>query len=252
MFSKLRRLFSHHQDPRSVCVVISHYNARPEENLQRLLGQIHSTPAGHPFALRIVVNDAEKKKLALDAQAAEVIYRENAGFNIGAWEAGWRRAPAYDVYLFLQDECQIVREDWVRGFLTRLRPGIGLVGERIPAHWAEPWSAIEKRFEGHTLPDHLVDGTPSTRLECYRHFWKKQGIQPGQTGRHLQSLVLCAERTTLERVGGFPVGINYGEAIASEIGISMKILGAGLEICEAGPEPFWYIAHPQWLKHVKK
>jgi hypothetical protein len=252
MFGKLKDIFSGSKDPRNVCVVISHYNARPEDSLKALLEQIHSVPSGHPFSVRIVVNAAEPKQLSLESRGAEVIYRENTGFNIGAWEAGWRAEPKYDVYLFLQDECQIARKNWVRGFLEALTDGVGLVGERIPSHWAEPWAAIEKRFEGHTLPDHLVEGQPATRLECYRHFWRQKGIEPALTGRHLQSLVLCAPRSALERIGGLPVGANYGEAIASEIGISMKMLNAGLEIREVGPEPFWYISHPQWLGHVQK
>ncbi len=35
--------------------------------------------------------------------------RENTGFNIGAWDYGWRHLPPYDYYLFLQDDCFIVR-----------------------------------------------------------------------------------------------------------------------------------------------
>ncbi len=36
--------------------------------------------------------------------------RENTGFNIGAWDYGWRHLPPYDYYLFLQDDCFIVRK----------------------------------------------------------------------------------------------------------------------------------------------
>jgi hypothetical protein len=40
--------------------------------------------------------------------------RENTGFNIGAWDYGWRHLPPYDYYLFLQDDCFIVRPLWLK------------------------------------------------------------------------------------------------------------------------------------------
>jgi len=66
-------------------VVISHYNAWPTDHLFKLLDEIHAVPAGHPFRCRVVVNQAEDKRLDLPSRYAdvEVLYRENLGYNIG-------------------------------------------------------------------------------------------------------------------------------------------------------------------------
>ena len=94
----------------SVLVVISHYNAWPSDQLVGLLDRMWTIPAGHPFQTRVVVNRAERHELTLPSRyrSVEVVYRENVGFNIGAWEHGWRKPPVFDAYLFLQEECQIV------------------------------------------------------------------------------------------------------------------------------------------------
>jgi hypothetical protein len=236
--------------PETVLVVIAHYNARPTDNLISLLESMQTMPAGWPFAVRVVVNVALPKVLALPAHLrnVEVCYRENTGYNIGAWEYGWRQAPPYTAYLFLQDECQVARADWVAAFVRRLSaPDIGLVGECLSPDWDAPWEVLKERTKGDRFPEQLIDGQPAERIPCYFHFFSQQCISPGPRGDHLQSLVLSARRAVLEMIGGFPQGRNYGEAMAAEIGISKKVQALGLRICEVGPEPFSYIHHPQWL-----
>src|SRR5438552_9442241 len=99
-----------------VLVVISHYNARPVNDVLALLDSMHSVPSGWPFHVRIVVNQETPTSLILPARPwrFEVLYRENRGYNIGAWDFGWRVSPYYDAYLFLQEECQVVREGWIK------------------------------------------------------------------------------------------------------------------------------------------
>jgi GT2 family glycosyltransferase/tetratricopeptide (TPR) repeat protein/2-polyprenyl-3-methyl-5-hydroxy-6-metoxy-1,4-benzoquinol methylase len=231
-------------------VVISHYDARSPDRLLALLDSMSSKPAGWTYAVRVVVNQETRKPLELPDRhrPVEVFYRENAGFNIGAWDFGWRADPAFDAYLFLQDECRVVREDWAGAFVRKAaEANVGLVGECLSPLWDAPWAELAERFRGQRLPDHFVDGQPADRLACYQHFFARQGIPTGARGDHLQSLVLFARREVLEAIKGFPDSKNHGEAIAAEIAISKKVQALGLTIAEVGPEPFFYIEHPQWL-----
>lgn len=238
-------------EPR-VLVVVSYYDARPMAELDRLLHSLRTTPAGWPFDVRVVVNRDGDGPLGIAERhpGVEVLCRANAGYNIGAWEHGWRADPAYDAYLFLQHECVLQGENWLTPFVERAaEPGIGLVGERINPAWDTTWDEIERRFAGHALPDHRIDGRPAERLPTYFHFFARHGIDRGPRGDHLQTLVLFARRTTLEAIGGFPCGSDYGEAIAAEISISKKVQAKGLAIREVGERPFRHVTHPQWSKH---
>ena len=177
-----------------------------------------------------------------------VHYRRNTGYNIGAWDFGWRVSPEYFAYLFMQEECQVVREGWLKAFVDKAsNPTIGLVGECLSFDWNLPWSILAELTKTQHLPEHLVDGKPADRVSCYFDFFKRHGIPPGNKGDHLQSLILFLRREVLQAIDGFPIGRNYGEAIAAEIGISKKVQALGLEICQVGPEPFSYIYHPQWM-----
>jgi GT2 family glycosyltransferase/tetratricopeptide (TPR) repeat protein/2-polyprenyl-3-methyl-5-hydroxy-6-metoxy-1,4-benzoquinol methylase len=237
-------------EPETVLVVVAHYDARPMGPLVALLDAMNATPAGWPFRVRVVANQDSAKPLELPERhrAIDVCYRENTGFNLGAWDAGWRKDPPHSAYLFLQDECRVVRADWVPAFVRKAaEAGVGLVGECLSPLWDATWEELEQEFRGQQLPDHLVDGQPADRLSCYRDYFRRQGIPPGPRGDHLQSLILFARREVLQAIDGFPLGRNHGEAIAAEIGISKKVQALGLRICEVGAEPFAYIEHPQWL-----
>jgi hypothetical protein len=235
--------------PAPTLVVVSHYDARPRRDLDALLHQLATVPAGAPFDVLVVVNQTRAEPTAVTAPlpGLRVLHRENTGFNIGAWEHGLRASRGHASYLFLQDECRIARDGWLAPFVARLRrPGVGLVGERLNPAWAAAWPELERRFAGHTLPDHHVDGAPAERLAAYRAFWRRHGIDAGERGDHLQTLVLAARRDVLERAGGFPVGADYGEAIAAEIGISKRVQALGLTVEQIGPKPFTWIGHAQW------
>lgn len=239
-------------DPNStpVLVVVSHYNARPPHLLVELLDSLTGHAAGCPFRTRVVVNLGETKRLVLPARYrdVDVLYRPNTGYNIGAWDHGWRVPPACGAYLFLQEECRVVRDDWLGAFVRRgAEPGLGLVGECLSPPWDAPWAELARRCEGERLPEHLIGGQPADRVPCYLDFFRRHDIPPGVKGDHLQSLILYARRAVLEAIRGFPVGTNYGEAVAAEIGISKKVQALGLGIGEVGPVPFTYVEHPQWL-----
>lgn len=238
------------QNTGAILVVVSHYDARPSGSLIELLKSMRSIPAAWPFDVRVVVNQGTAGPLRLppEVRTVEVIYRENVGYNIGAWDFGWRLPPVYDGYLFLQDECRIVREGWLGAFVHKAaEPGVGLLGECLSRNWDAPWEVLRQRTRYDRLREHLVDGMPAERVDCYLDFFRRHGIPPGGRGNHLQSLVWFARRRVLEAIDGFPLGRNFGEAIAAEIGTSKKVQAMGLAIAEVGPGPFCYIEHPQWL-----
>jgi hypothetical protein len=237
-------------------VVISFYNARSSHNLVRLLDALTATPAGGQFSIKVVVNRAVDRDLVLPARHHEVpiTYRKNVGYNIGAWDAGWRDEPHENYFLFLQDECQLVKADWAHAFLSSFKGSIGLLGEKLSERkkWDAPWSVIRERYAGHVLPDHWI-GTPDNpveRLECYFDFWRRHDIDLGPKADHLNSLVLFTSRSVLERIHGFNIGQSYGEAIASEIAISKKVQACGLSIGLVDRVPFSYFKHPQWSDRV--
>lgn len=239
-----------------IAVVVSYYDARPAAPLQALVRGLLSGDAGAPFELRVVVNHdpALATPVALDLPAGiTVAVRENVGFNIGAWEHGWRMDPPRDAYLFLQDECVVRATPWLSPFVRAAeQPGVGLVGERLSPPWNAPWDELARRFAGHSLPGHEIEGRAAERIACYLHYLRAHGIDPGAKGDHLQTLALFARRSVLVAMGGFPVGRNYGEAIAAEIGTSKRVQTLGLGLREVGREPFTVFAHPQWLARAEQ
>jgi hypothetical protein len=228
-------------------VVISHYNAWPTDQLVGLLDQIRKIPSGYPFRCLVVVNQAVDGPLELPAAHAdvEVLYRENTGYNIGAWEHGWRSAPRADYYLFLQEECRILRPDWLGSFVRQLsRSNVGLVGESL-AYQGLSWRRLDHfmRFNDYEAKP----GEPPLRhFEGVRRFLKSKGVPVGWTGEHLQSLVIAMRREVLEAIDGFMIGDCKGDAIACEIGITRAAAAKGFQARQIGLLPFRYISHPQW------
>lgn len=233
---------------KSALVVISHYNAWPTTNLIKLLDQIAQVPAGHPFRCRVVVNQAEAKSLVLPDRFAdvEVLYRENTGFNIGAWELGWRQMPSADYYLFLQEECQILRPNWLKIFLDLLdNPKVGLVGESL-SYWGYSWQRADYYWRNLILRPTLDARGEILLMDAKREVLAKRQIPHGKTVDHLQSLILAARREVLEAIDGFVIERSYAHAIGAEFAVSKQVQALGLQIRQVGIKPFRYIVHPQW------
>jgi hypothetical protein len=237
----------------ALCVVISFYDRRPRDKLHDLLLSMARFDAGMPFTVRIVVNRTCEDDLALPPIAFPVVvtYRENVGMNIGAWERGWRDAPRHGGYLFLQDECLIVRDNWGAAFAQRSAdPSVGLVGEIFNPAWDHSWERLRALHRGSDLADHFIDGRPAARVESYLDAMKRWGVDPGSTAAHLRSLVWAARRETLERIGGFPIGANYGECIAAEIAVSRKCAATGLRLAQVREAPFSFVQHREWTQET--
>lgn len=233
---------------RDTHVTISYYDRRATDHLERLLKSLRSIDSGAPFDLTVVVNSTSENRIDKFVDAgAQVIYRENTGMNIGAWNHGWHLNREYKFHVFLQDECAVARPGWVeaiQGVLSHSE--IGLVGEALNPAWDKSWEALEIAHRGAILPDHFINGKPADRLPTYLHAFDEWGIDKGASGRHLRSLIWAARSSTLERINGFPVGANYGECIAAEIGVSKSIEALGLNVTQISEEPFRYFKHWEW------
>lgn len=230
-------------------VVISHYDRRPVEPLIELIDSMRQHDAGAAHHCVVMTNRTHASTLPacvtsrIDAHA----HRHNLGMNIGAWDAAWRRWDGRPAYLFLQDDCFITRDGWLRAMLDRLAdPGIGLVGESMNVAWAKPWPALREAQGRDVLPEHTLDGQPANRVDVYLAEMQRHGIDPGPTGRHLRSLVWGVRGDVMSRLDGFPQGSDYGTCIAAEIGTSRAVESLGLQLAEVGPSPFHYIRHRDW------
>lgn len=230
-------------------LVVSYYDRRPIEPLWRLFQSIRSFDAGRPIDVCVVINRTGNHELAIpkDASIIGIVERENLGMNIGAWDAGWRRFRQYKSYIFLQDECYPIRDGWANSLISVTEQSqVGLVGESINLSWNKDWDVLREIQSKTVMPEHCVNGQPANRVDAYLDFFKRNGIPKGVSGRHLRALVWAIRRSVLEEIGGFPIGSNYGECIAAEIGTSKKIEALNLEVRQIGDQPFSFVRHQEW------
>ena len=233
----------------SSLVVVSFYDRRPLAPLLDLLASLGKHTAGGKYSIAIVVNSTGDWRLpdAISDEVQHVLYRNNTGMNIGAWDAGWRAFPDYDRYLFVQDECLATHAGWLAGLLDPLDdPTVGMVGESFNHNWAKPWPALRVAAGTAVMPEHEIDGTPANRVDVYLDFMRREGIEPGEMGGHLRSLIWALRRPVLEAIDGFPQGANYGECIAAEIAVSKAIEAKGLVVRQVDPRPFKWFRHIEW------
>lgn len=234
-----------------VLVIISYWIKRSVKPLLKLLQQLEYYEAGCSFSVLIVCNGGDVKPLKLTNEfgkkySLNILNRKNQGYNIGAWEYGWRNHPEYQYFLFLQDDCYIIRDYWLKEFITKMEtsPNIGMVGESI--YWQKSWEKIKSSSSNSYLKGHLLEGKPAPRVLVYLDFLARNNIPSGDTAEHLQSLILFTSKSILNQIDGFVIGNNYGEAIASEIAISKKVQGIGYNIAQINSQPFYYIGHREW------
>jgi hypothetical protein len=214
-------------------VVISYYDQRPIDMLLALLDQTSSVDAGDAFDLCVVVNAEQVAPTLLPErhQAVQVLHRENRGFNVGAWQHGWKANPSYDFYLFLQDECVVRLPGWLTALAEAARePDVGFVGEGIDCY--ESWETFERCW-------------PPIAEEIHKTA-AAQRIPLGARPDYVQTLIVGARRDVLEQTGGFVVGDGKMSACAGEILTSVRARARGLRNVQVAWRPFEYIRHPQW------
>ncbi len=229
--------------------MVSYWDERPVAALRSLVKGMDTFDPGISFERILVVNrSSESPDQTLDELRFDrIVERANTGMNIGAWDAGWRVAPNATGYLFLQDDCHILRDNWLAGFVNSARPDVGLSGESMNLNWARPWDHLRRGPGMIELDGHTVNGRRVNRVDYYLRCMRKWGIDPGPDGRHLRSLVWYCRRDAIELIDGFPTGSTYGECIAPEIATSRRLLSHGLCIEQVRPDPFHFIGHPDWV-----
>ncbi len=237
------------------CVIVSYWVERSLARLHRLLRQMTRVNGGADFDLVVVCNGGDRKPLTLsdrfDGLKPRVLNRENVGYNLGAWNAGWKSASSDESYLFLQDDCFLKRAGWISHFEFRMAHdlGVGLLGESIMwdrASWPYIRAATDRDFE----EDHLqVEGTHP--IELYKAAVIERGIPLGNVGSHLQSLILFTTKEILEEIGGFPsppANATKDQAIGCEVALSRLVESKGYRISKVKDDPFYFIGHPQWTR----
>ncbi|MDP9046480.1 MAG: glycosyltransferase [Pseudomonadota bacterium] len=240
---------------RHTLVVVSYYNAVPPDRLDNLLWQLARIPAGCTFDVVVVINRALDQAVSIEDKYPQVrfLYRPNNGYNIGAWQHGWQENPGYDAYVFLQDECLIARQGWLRSLVRRAASGKGkLVGESL-VDPAESWEQSQASYEDFYARSGLAparwsdDGGDLNTPNAVRRFLRSQAIPSEPTMRHLRSLVLCAPGHVLTAMGGFPAGNSYRDAVGAEVGCSQRATACGFSVEQAALLPYTFVIHPQWM-----
>jgi hypothetical protein len=222
-------------------IIISFYEQRRVEYLQSLINQI--LPLTQNFI--VVINSDSREKIEIvNKDNVRYVFRPNIGMNIGAWYCGCQLFPEYSNYIFLQDECVILNTNFIQNYLKKLNvAGIGLTGESINNKWNLTWAELSRSSLNYNISfkDSCVD-----RVSFYLSMLRKWGINPGTTGRHMRSLIWALSKSTINEIGGFPLGLNKEECIASEIAISKKIESIGLSVEQVSSLPFSFVSHREW------
>ena len=243
-------------DPTRVCVIISYWSERNPHNLLQLLSQMRRYSAGIPYSTTLVCNGGNSKPPAIPGTLKnsfkKIITRENTGYNLGAWECGWRAEDrSIDYFLFLQDECFILRDNWLRAFVDKIqkRRSIGVLGESWG--WDVSWEEAGSRaLQYPDCFEKTADGKCISSFDIALRWLKEKNLCVPKYADHLQSLILFVGRRLLEEIDGFlPLSSKKHEAIASEIFFSKKVQALGYRIAQVHRRQFYYIGHPQWTAH---
>lgn len=250
-------------------VVISYWTKRPIFNLINLINQLMSYDQDNNFSICVVCNDSDAQnqnelKKYINTTFNQLLYkkpskinniyleiRTNSGMNIGAWNYGWRLHSNYDYFLFLQDEVVIQKQNWLQLLLNCINyyklnnNSYFLLGESWNYRWDVDWDIL---ING--AINIYMDGHPSNikRVNYYLNKLEYWGIERGNTGGHLRSLIWMSNRKTLESINGFREGKSLGECIAVEISISKAVKQRGGIVCQFHKTPFEIFWHLEWRK----
>lgn len=231
---------------KNTLIVISYFDSRPKTQLNNLIKQLKNLNAS--ILLSINSNKTKQVNLFKDSKI-NILKRPNTGMNIGAWNEAFFNLPDFDYYHFLQDECVIKDENFIEVYNSLLNEqNIGMVGETINPKWSHDWQSLLSSRLNYTDDDHIINGVRIPRVNFYLSMLNKWDINPGKNAMHLRSLIWSLKNETIRKIQGFPIGLNKGECIASEIGVSKKIEALGLQIKQVDSAPFKYIYHSEWSR----
>lgn len=229
---------------KNTLIIISYFDSRPKTQLNNLVNQLRNLNV--PILLSINSNKNKQITLYKDSKV-NILKRPNVGMNIGAWNDAFFALPDFDYYHFLQDECVVEDENFIEVYNSLLNEkNVGMVGESINPKWSQDWQSLLLSPLNYMDDDHITSGIRIPRVDFYLSMLKKWNISPGKNATHLRSLIWSFKNETVRKIQGFPIGINKGECIASEIAVSKKIESLGLQIKQVDSAPFKYIYHTEW------
>ena len=226
-------------------IVVSTWFGNPSDYICNLVDSLKRYDAGVPYDIYLCANgESYRLPKNLSNIFKKVFIRENTGFNLGAWDHAWRILPQYENYLFVQDDCYIKKDNWVKDFIGCFNSieKCGLVGEYLNKSWDMPWTELTG-----AAGKHKVSKKKRERAGFYIETLRKWGIPKGETASHLTSVVHFTSRKVLEKVDGYIIVDDYHEAIAAEIAFSKKIQNKGYEIVQIGKKRHSRIGHRQWM-----
>jgi hypothetical protein len=237
----------------NVAVVISTWSGAPPHRLLQLCESFKHHYPGYEYDLVLCANGSDYVLPGPVTDRFEKLFvRENTGYNLGAWDYAWRHLPNHDHFLFLQDDCVVRKNGWLRDFIGRFvsTRGCGLVGENIDRSWDIPWSQL---CNPAPKGDPKKNAAARKRVEWaafFREKLREWRIPEGQTARHVTTVVQFTSRTILEEVGGYNFGNSKLEATAGEVAFSRKIVARGNLLIQVGRWRHSRIAHPQWASNA--
>jgi hypothetical protein len=223
-------------------IVISHYNKREKNDLNKLLGQLQ------PFKKQVIVvinrDDIGGEDHFL-YESTLIVERPNIGMNIGGWSAGIKYCNNFEYVVFLQDECDIISFDFFEKYIELLNDSqIGMVGESINPKWVYEWEFLRATKLNYSISN--FTSNPVSRIDYYHQCFARWNIKPGNTGSHLRALTWGFKNSFLQKIKQFPIGGNKEECIASEIAVSKLVEQHGLSIRQSNERPFSFVRHKEW------
>lgn len=224
-------------------IVISHYAARNDWHLKNLLSDISRITKN---ILVVINSDDQNFESEGYFQGYPMLTRPNNGMNIGGWNAAYHKYPNYKYYIFLQDECSLVRHDFLEAYEKLLNNHeVGMVGESLNFKWDRSWQDMYLSSLNYPI-DVMFNSRRVSRVEYYLNLFHKWRVEPGSTGRHMRALIWGFRGETLSRLGGFPIGESKEQCIAAEIAVSKKIEQLGLLVIQASENSFPFFRHQEW------
>lgn len=234
----------------TVALVVSYWPGRSSEKLQSFVASALQHAPGHAYEAILVINGPETSLPGeVNAFFHKIVYRENEGYNLGAWNHGWRHISSAKYLLFVQDDCQVISDNWVSSFLNRFQSvyRCGLVAEHINKKWDKPWNELDNQEA--RAPALLFNGAPVSKAAYYRKLLAHWGVPEGETARHATTVVQFTSRATLEEIGGYREENNYYDAVGAEIAFSKNIESLGYQLVQLTDARHSHIAHHEWEKH---
>ena len=231
-------------------VVISAYEPRGLARAMRLAHEINA----HIDEVFVVVNSdgvdspTDPSREQARGKSIFMVKRPNTGMNIGAWSHGLSLCSPENAVLCLQDECELQREDFAEAYLQKLcQPGVGMIGDSLNPKWNLSWENLYQSALNYQVGEY--QGRAVTRVDYYLDCFRRWGINPGTTGRHLRALSWGFSVAARQSLGGLPLGRHKEECIAAEIGVCKYLEeNVGLHVHQISVEAFDFFTHVEWEK----